>query len=291
MERTLTGFKLYFKDLCANEPVLRSDTLYSLLLDTFFKLGTIDNDLSGTNLNISSAFPFFDDYYFMPMPLDFMSVLPDSRYIPVNGTMHITHTLMEMYFSGNLKEASIFQSGNFLMEKQTAIRLDYPFYTDYELKLADKRISAIRFNENAGLYFFFDSHESQIFSALEFLKDEGIGANRKLGRGCFNFKKFELRLTFENPGKYLLLSLYHPTLEEVKNGYLKDSLMKWVLREKKPLFNSDRESKYFRIAKEGSYIRKKPEEDMGSMLKIFNPNKKLGTETTIYRSGKGFFLG
>jgi len=291
MEKILKGFKLFFKDLCMDKPVIHSDTLYSALTDALFKLGIFEGDITGNELIISSAFPFFANSCFLPMPVDFINFIPGAEFIPVSDYMYISQPLMETYFSGGLNDKSILQSGNFIAEKQDPIHSVYPFYFDCNILMGTNKLRSTRFKDGSGLFFLYETGENELFCALEFLKDEGFGKNRKLGRGCFNFEKFELPFNINNAGKYLLLSLYHPTLDEIKKGILANSAVKWIRREKKPFFYTDRESKYFLMAKEGSYITKEPEKNMGSLIKLFNPNKKLGTQTTILRSGKGFFLG
>jgi CRISPR-associated protein Csm4 len=81
------------------------------------------------------------------------------------------------------------------------------------------------FDNTSGLFFLasFDSTEKQarFEAALRLLGDSGVGADRSIGRGCFSFttEPFE----FQSPAgstAHVLLSLYHPTRNEVDQGIL-----------------------------------------------------------------------
>lgn len=82
------------------------------------------------------------------------------------------------------------------------------------------------FTTDSGLFFFaeFDDKQTRLrFEAsLRLLADCGLGADRSVGRGIFKFRKSIVKFpSISKPERFCLLSLFHPTREEVAGGILK----------------------------------------------------------------------
>lgn len=89
--------------------------------------------------------------------------------------------------------------------------------------------SDLFFHDQSGLFFLMrcqdDAVRTRFEAALHLLGDTGLGADRTVGRGTFTCTAQPAQ--FPDPqhaGCFLLLSLYHPTREEVQAGTLQQAL-------------------------------------------------------------------
>ena len=107
------------------------------------------------------------------------------------------------------------------------------------------RVGDISFSKDTGFYFLADFRDSSIISkfdgAMRLLGDEGIGGERSSGKGSFIFKRETVEIRTENSinednninsngGSLALLSLYHPTKNEVELGLLMRSRYQLITR-------------------------------------------------------------
>ena len=149
------------------------------------------------------------------------------------------------------------------------------------------------FYENAGLFFlveFNDENTRKKFDAsLKLLGDNGIGADRTIGRGDFSFT-YEEHSYFQKPtdNQYaLLLSLYLPSEEEIKGGLLNKS---WYnLKERKGYIShfllKNLIRKPLTMLTEGSIISYQGRRQ-GIIVDVSS-----SPQMKIYRNGKAFFVG
>ena len=290
MSIKITGYKLFFNDIILKESIIHSDTLYSIIYDTLFSLNELNEDNVDIPFTISSAFPFYENYCFFPMPVDFnkknfLSIKKNSDYF------FISETLLQNYLNDEYSNLSICNTGCFLAEESHPVHIIYPIYE----KLYLSNAVTLKFKDHSGLFFLATQTKkdglSKLETALTFLQDEGIGAKRAVGRGSFQYKKFEFELSVANIKKHLLLSLYLPKKSEITKPFFKDSSIDWLIRTKTPFHGSLKESKSIYMAKEGAVFHNLGNSKLnGQITKFFNANKKLGTPTPVYRFGKPFFL-
>ena len=293
MSIKITGYKLFFNDIMLDDPIIHSDTLYGLICDTLFALNELNEDTIDLPFSMSSAFPFYDNYFFFPIPVDFNEKILVKLNVK-NSNLFISKTLLQNYMNDDYNDLSIYQTGCFLAEESHPVHMIYPLYERISLYGAQKN-NTLKFKDNSGLFFLAKPTKkaslNMLECALNFLEDEGIGAKRAVGRGSFRYEKFNFELPIENIKKHLLLSLYIPKKTDLLKPFFKNSSINWVKRTKNPFYGSVRESKSIYMAKEGAvfhnFDKNKP---LGEIVKIFNANKKLGTQTPVYRFGKPFFM-
>jgi len=299
MGSSLTGYKLFFQDLCINEPIIPSDTLYGMILDSLYMLKVIPDDSAPElDFSISSAFPFYQDYHFFPIPIDFHNKFPN-RYAGCQNMLFISKHLLQSYFSDTTSKEEIYQSGCFLAEDKHPIHMVHPIYKAVRFPVYSENdchpLKTTQFRKDAGLYFFVrtesDNGKKQVKTALDFLKDQGMGKKRHSGRGSFEFTEFQMELSIESRKKNILLSMYHPEKDNIKKDFFKTAQADWIKRTKKPFFDSLKEAKYMYMAREGAIFFKTPSQPIGSVSKLFNRNKQLGLDEPIYRIGKAFLIG
>lgn len=292
MSLTLNGYKLYFDTLRTAYPCIHSDTLYGMIISALFDLQLItDKDIASLSLSVSSAFPFYDDLLFFPMPVDFSWKIPDTEPL-TDEPWFISSELLSAYCTGNPDGIGLFYSGRFIAEESHPVHLLYPLW-ETVCSRHGSQAHMMRFKNKAGLYFLIrtgSKHDKELLdTALRYLRDEGIGAGRTVGLGTFSATDFTLEFPAISPTKRILLSLCCPEKDFFSNT-LKGAAISWIRREKTPCFSSDREARYCHMMREGSVFPSDQPFPAGSTVRFFNINKRLSIETPIYRFGKTFFL-
>ncbi|SHF33953.1 CRISPR-associated protein, Csm4 family [Desulfacinum infernum DSM 9756] len=160
----------------------------------------------------------------------------------------------------------------------------------------------VHFRRGAGLYGLVrirdDDCGKRLEAAFRLLGDMGLGGERTYGLGTFRFDGFvpleevwgdlgDLR----KPGRYLLLSRYAPTPEEL--GRLTETLTAWEMEESRGFVVSGRHAttlkrKRVRFITEGSVAT----EPLAGRLVDVTPEHgpALGLPHRVYRSGMGFWF-
>lgn len=141
------------------------------------------------------------------------------------------------------------------------------------------------FKKNSGLFFLVEFDENKNIekfikkfdSVLRLLGDNGIGADRSIGKGIFIFKKEEfnkLKLVKNNIKDYVLLSSYLPSKEEIEKGVLDNSSYKLSLRSGHPdyILAKNLTMKNLMVLTSGSVI-KYGYEIKGKKVKVINKDE------------------
>lgn len=230
------------------EETLHSDTLWGALVSSYFQLFDVaDKDEFCLNppFRVSSGFPFFGDTLFLPVPLGALDPLFD-RLTPeeikiLKKVKYLALPLFEQIIAGvSATELEYRIHGYYMWPKneppESVIfsrtsetpRISLDRRNDTVIEGEFFYFSQMYFSDKAGFYFLahFDAPESQqkMEAALRLLGDEGLGADRTVGRGFFHFERQEINLKVPDTGSHFItLSLYHPTTAEVEAGLLKDS--------------------------------------------------------------------
>lgn len=215
----------------SSEGVLRSDTIIAAIMATWAKQGNEewigDGDLPFT---VSSAFPFYkqkDDnaILFFPRPklpfnsLDYNNTISKD----VKKVKWIEKSLFEDVIKGNNISLKSSLQGDYLsvhkvdsdfMYKQVSERVTIPRDRSSE----DSRpfyMERIYFSDG-GLYFLaHGDHLDRIDSALKLLQYEGIGTDRNVGNGFFEFTSSDISLEgIRNTEYSMALGLYCPENKE-----------------------------------------------------------------------------
>ncbi len=309
------------------ENLIHSDTLASALASALALTGqlkdaeAIKNFLEG--LTISSAFPFVDIksnseakkkyYYFLPAPKGFvLSKDPDHRKIAKKVKWYDCASWQKIlqgekldfkeehisgaHYVGGAKAKEIVGG---ITKKEERMRVQIPRnegadaipFSSEELyfKNDDKK--------KAGLFFIVPDtvDTDKLEFALDTLSDLGIGADRTIGYGHFEWKKIEgmpfLQEDFDSD-YYMSLGTYAPVSKEELEDfdpYKYDLLLRsgWITRE--GLLNVRRNSLY--MFGEGSIFKTK--NNNAKILykgEVKNVTPGEPKEATTYRSGKTLFV-
>lgn len=216
---------------------LHSDTLLSALAAMMALRGEasgIESFLKSTRL--SSAFPFYGDHLFMPVPKGRLNVeiagedeslyrkdlkkvhymeMPLWQHLVGGGRVSIERRQLQGEYI--LGEATVMPSRiykNAVNERVSVPRSDAkdsePFFFEWKY-----------FDNDAGLFVLTDAEGSaleNLFTLFEALGQQGVGTDKSVGGG-----KFEVHLggaleikAAENTSNVLVLSLYLPTSDELK---------------------------------------------------------------------------
>ncbi|MHA1974147.1 MAG: type III-A CRISPR-associated RAMP protein Csm4 [Candidatus Hodarchaeales archaeon] len=236
----------------STEVMIHSDTLFSAIVSAWRHIDGLDADSKISLLTpfvcsdgdmplyLSSAFPYIENILLLPRPriklgedkstkkIDFISVEAlqeivqkefDKKETVKNGKVMITETEREM-----INSDWVCKSGRKSRTPRVAIDR---ITSQSEIYFCGR----VTFEENCGLYFWADirnrEYKAHLDRALDFLSDEGIGGERSIGHGQFTFNCNENELpTFNSPNasstRYLTLSLYHPTKDEVCSNKVLD---------------------------------------------------------------------
>lgn len=230
-----TAFKLRFPNgvsLYENRHILHSDMLWGAVCNAANLLlgkSAVDTLLQPDVVKLTSSFPFVGDEFFFPKPLSFYKEPEDyaerKRFKKVR---FVSEKLWKEILSG--KEIDLKQGkyqGILWYEKMPKSELfstliERPRVTVDRVTTAPTLFSSDEafYDENAGFFFLaeFSSNDAKsIFTtALRLLADEGIGADRSVGKGWFVVDESSYQLPqVQSSSAFLLLSLYTPAENEI----------------------------------------------------------------------------
>ncbi|QXP83827.1 type III-A CRISPR-associated RAMP protein Csm4 [Methylococcus sp. Mc7] len=237
------------------ETFIRSDTLSAAILSAWALLDPdgVAERAKAPSFRLSSAFPFLGDICFLPRPVDSLAVSLDPVRLRDNKKLKKIQWL-----SVGLWKAV---AGGFRLDDAEAINILGTLATLKTETLADEKLwvveerprlamdrltnshaeellfhfSRVWLNPMAGLYFLatFDDGQAQtdFEAALRLLGDEGFGADRSNGNGCFTFDhRADLGLKPPAGRRAMALSLVNPDPSDRRQGWLDEAAYKLVSR-------------------------------------------------------------
>ena len=230
------------EDLGSSQKTIHSDTLYAALMACLAKLGESLSEDGDIGFTVSSLFPYFQKdenstpVYFLPIPMQakqadlvdasmakivkkvqwvdsdlYASVLSgDSLF---DGTGKNIPNIQESYLTAYKLPEDINGSKEFMksevsqrvtLKSRTGEEDAKPFYVD-----------KILFRYHAGLYFMAEGDTGLLEKALSVLSMEGIGTDRNVGFGFFDYTKDEIKIDLPQSANHQLsLSLFIPESKE-----------------------------------------------------------------------------
>ena len=244
------------KDEFQNEVLsLPSDTLKAAIISGLAKIDLDNVPLLNEDLIVSSAYLFYNDRYFFPKPMALLPVQDNFEIGMAKKIKKIAYVDLPLFEKTinqtqfEISDNNLLHGGKFLVadsskypEKlyaaQTEERVQIgninlfksddkpaPFYVSRtyfyqpEKKAED---NSGTFDNKAGLYFIYQTqHKDLLQKALEFLQDEGLGADKNVGNGRFTVAFDSLKLNIpDDANKQIILSKYVPEQTNVQNGLL-----------------------------------------------------------------------
>ncbi len=301
-------------------PYIPSDTLWGAVASAHVTLG-LPFDFAKPPFAISSAFPFVQNHYFFPVPLGGLDGLlkqaaeQDEIWIKkIKKINYLEKSVFEQIISGQkLQLNRLFipeAQDEFLVNARQLAEL-FPIYRIYEVpritvdRLQDSAaegqifyFSQMVFQEQAGLFFMahFANEQAQkhLEAALHLLGDEGLGADRTVGRGFFEVEKTEVELNLpEKPNAFTTLSLYFPKQDELKL-LLNDQVRYRLVKRKGYAAHVGVRGKrrgMVRMFAEGSlFVQPPPKTPIGEIPIVIERSPEKGIPFPVYRYGRAFTI-
>jgi len=217
------------------EEFIRSDTLAGAMASAWLKLYGENPSFifEEPPFLVSSAFPYYRSMLFFPAPPNkarFFSLADEDRK-KVKKIRWIEHELLKFVQEGkSLTEDIVHIEGKFAILAENKSKFKNPISSFKVERVAiDRRgkenelftFQELRFLQGGGLFFLVDflkpGFEEKFRTVLSFLADEGIGADRTVGKGFFRVEdEFDLDLGWGSGEAWYLLSLFIPSRDELQ---------------------------------------------------------------------------
>lgn len=216
---------------------IHSDTLYAALTSCLAKVGKDIPDDGDLGFTISSLFPYYQKdktsspVYFLPMPLQARQLsLEDvtmakkvkklkwvdlslydrilagegiSDFVPHIQEVYLTKASLPMSVDGSCEFVRSEVSQRVTLKSRTGEEDAKPYYVD-----------KIIFKDCSGLFFIVEGDTVKLEEALQFLSLEGIGTDRNVGYGFFDYTSDEISIELPGDADHqLALSLLIPESE------------------------------------------------------------------------------
>lgn len=324
---SFTVYRLYFTsplhigdnrlDYGISLKTIQSDTLYAAIISNLVMIDqkVINGDLGCT---ISSLFPFYQKseqdkpVYFFPKPLK--NSLPVLKDLTKVKQVKQVAWLDKDYFQKLIQGEKLFTNeaeladvkGEFLTREQipeqfvvseicprvkisrTGKEDAVPFYMD--------RIS---YKDKAGLYFLAEGDTSLLERGLKLLKDNGIGTDRNVGNGFFEYESEQIHLDLPDSSDWVMsLSMFIPESEEELDKMLEGKNVAYDFMRRggwitTPPDNTKRKNVVYAFVP-ASVFAQRNSSDVCCKGKIVDLNPQIGEKELlkhpIWRCGRSIFI-
>lgn len=224
---------------------LQSDTMYAALTDVLAKTGHAIKDDGDLGFTISSLFPYYQEsdetepVYFLPMP--FQAHLPELKDVTMAKTVKKVQWVDCTLYTKALKGINFFEKSeeyvkkiqsSYLTERELPASIDgsKEFINSEVFQRVKKEdrtgqedalpyyIDRITFRDMSGMFFLVIGDTALLDEALKVLALEGIGTDRNVGLGTFEYQKDKINIEIPSKADYQVsLSLFIPeTPEQLK---------------------------------------------------------------------------
>lgn len=236
------------EDASISQKTIHSDTLHAALISCLAKVGKIVPENGDLECVISDLFPYYqqkedgEPTYFLPMPLQ--STLPqladpaDAKKVKkvqwVDAKLYSDLLNGIKFFGGNSEDLNLIQASYLT---KTELPPDSKGSRDFvksevmqRVKIEDRSgkepalpyyVDRITFKDYSGLYFLASGDTTLLDEALQVLKMEGIGTDRYVGYGFFEYDKHDLEVDVPDDACHQIsLSIFIPESKEQLNSLL-----------------------------------------------------------------------
>lgn len=306
-------------DYSSSLQTIHSDTLYSAMISVLAKTGSDIPEKGDLGFAISSLFPYYqeneksDAVYFLPK-LKAQSI-PDKKLQDIAKKIKKVEWLDIAYFNKLISGERLF-SENFNEEHLTGKYLSEAEIEDFIIKEVNPRVKVSRdfskdaepfymerlyFKGHSGMYFIAEGDTSKIDLALNILKNEGIGTDRTVGNGYFEWSEGSIDLQLGESGYISNLSMFIPENKEQlkslldsekiaydftkRGGWITDSGLNTFRKNSIYMFKEASvfatESNVSKVDIKGKIVDLKPKLDYANLKVSPHP---------IWRSGKAIFI-
>ncbi|MDR3272568.1 MAG: type III-A CRISPR-associated RAMP protein Csm4 [Flavobacteriaceae bacterium] len=234
---------------------ISSDTLYAALTSCLAKIGKQIPNNGDLGFTISSLFPFYQQdkeskaVYFLPKPLK--SELPNLKDVEnakaIKKVQWIDIDDFSDFLNGkaNIGDKSELIKGDYFVSKAHLIvgKDDKGKDVAFDNKFIDTKVSPrvtvsrtgqedaipfymdrVYFKDHSGLFFLVEGDTKLLDIAIDILQYEGVGTDRNVGNGFFEYNKLsksEIEINYPDDSEYVIsLSMYIPENKQQLDGML-----------------------------------------------------------------------
>ncbi|MEA3494436.1 MAG: type III-A CRISPR-associated RAMP protein Csm4 [Bacteroidota bacterium] len=299
-----------------SETIIHSDTIKSALFSCAKVLfqESITKDFLESFL-ISSAFPFNEDDYFFPKPIsDIPLRINDIKgKAKENKKLKKLDFLNKYFFEKTINADEFFdvsknnfsKNGKFLVKENQQVNI---FESEVQQRLVMPKgeednptpyyVDRLFFRNNTGLYFLLKANDNKIrnviIDSLELLSQQGIGTDRNVGNGQFDFelvKDFKINVP-DKSNSQMTLSLFLPQNHEISDDTLKNS--RYQLLKRGGYISSPENMDILTFRKKSVYMFKEasvfPLKKLQGKILDLKPDNVQGLNHEIWRDGKAIFI-
>ncbi len=329
MKKQLKIYKLHFTsplhlstqraDYGISQTTIPSDTMYAALTACLAKLGEkipANGDLGCT---ISSLFPFYQSekgeaMYFLPRPL--LSHIPTDKIEEMKKIKKVAWFEVSAFnkmLLGNNPFETFKVKGKYLLPngKEFGKNEKKEEYSDFCHSQVSERVSIedrtgqsdaepfymdrVYFREKSGLYFIVEGDTGLLDKAIKLLALEGIGTDRNVGNGFFEYEKDSIAIDKPDKAEHILaLSSFCPESKEQLESMLSSDEATYELQRRggwittAPIQSIRKNVIYMLTA--GSVLKYEAH-DICSLGKIVNLRPDIiKNEHPIWRCGRALFV-
>lgn len=329
MKKQLKIYKLHFTfplhlstqraDYGISQTTIPSDTIYAALTACLAKLGEKIPDNGDLGCTISSLFPFYQSkdgeaMYFLPRPL--LSESPTAEIKEMKKIKKVAWLEVSAFnamLAGNNPFTSFEIKGKYLLPKGKDFGKNEKNedYTDFCHSQVSERVSItdrtmqsdaepfymdrVFFREKSGLYFIAEGNTELLDKALKLLALEGIGTDRNVGNGFFEYEPATIELNLPNNSNHILtLSSFCPESKEQLDSMLDSDKATYELQRRggwitTPPNQSLRKNVIYMLA--AGSVLKHDANDICTFGKIVNLRPEIiKNQHSIWRCGKALFI-
>ncbi len=336
MKTTFNVYKLHFTspihigderlDYGSSQKYLHSDSMYAALTSVLASVGyTIPTD-GDLGFQISSLFPFYQEskdkkaLFFFPKlkkqrvsPPKFQEIAKQIKKVEwidfesftslINGGdyLYADLDLTQKCLKSNFFTKENLPADGFI-HSEVVPRVQVPRYgiegaaTDAEPFYMER----VFFKDNSGLFFIATGDNLDLLdSALQILKNEGIGTDRTIGQGFFDLETDILEINHAESDTVTNLSLYCPESKEQLSQLLLENRENAIAYDFKKRggwittapFNTFRKNSVYMFTEGGifNYSKQAAVFSMGAIVDL-KPASVKGLNHSVFRSGKAIFI-
>lgn len=334
---SFTVYKLHFttpvhfsnnrSDYGVSLRTIQSDTLYAAVTSCLAKMGERIPDDGDLGCTISSAFPFYQEnketppVYFFPKPLRYslpkLSDLTNAKKVKKVSWLDLEYFQKvingEPLFINEKEDLAAIKDKNFLTSRPLAekfISSQISPRVTVPSRMGDKDavpfyMDRVFFKDYSGLFFIAEGDSSLLEKGLNLLQYEGIGTDRNVGNGYFEYDKDIVDLQLPKNCEYALsLSMFIPEDKEQldamlgkecvsydfarRGGWITDSPYNTI---RKNIVHMFLPASIFVLSVSSPIVEGKIVDLLPDVLSDIAKTKELDTEQhPVWRSGKSIFI-
>lgn len=294
---------------------VQSDTLSAALAALKVQVnGCEDVKSFMESIVLSSAFPYIDDYYFLPKPQGRINIVVEDvdEYIVRKKLKKLRFVEVHLWNKLIAGEKLIVKSwqlrGEYLLpDSFQEFKFDVPYITQVNQRVVVPREEGMDaepfffewtyFNARAGLYCLLDINpnmKDEVIKLFELLGENGLGTDRNVGGGKFEIEVGEMVIPdVKDADSTMLLSLYIPTEKELE--YLNLEYSRYDLLRRGGFISGSQEYDFKHLWKKSVYMFNTGSVFLMAMPiegRIVNLRPDWNDERLhpVYRSGKPFVV-